>query len=556
LSRRSAASHPVVPARGTGRRGTGRGRALPLFLILVTILAASCTSSDGIGDGSNDGELSLGDFSCDDSDADTLAVLAGSELQDLEPFFDEIAAETQVCLEPTYTGTLNGTETIVAGTDHDLAWFSHSKYLDLLTEGSSTIAASTPTMLSPVTIGVRRSLAERLGWTDGEVSWTDLESAATSGDLRFAMTNPVSSNSGFTALVAVATALADTGAALTDDDVATVDVNGFFTGQALTGGSSGWLAETFAAEGSDLGAMINYESVLLGMDDDLVVLHPSEGLITADYPLVLLNEDAREAYDRLVDLLLDPDFQTRMSEATLRRPVVPEATVAAAIPDANYAEIPFPASQSTIDTLLFAYLDEARPPATTIYLLDTSGSMDGQPMEDLKAALMGFTGLDESLTGRFSRFRQGERILLVPFSAIVSQPATFEVDDVASSSATFEEMRAYIDGLRAAGDTALFDALAFAHEQVIALRQDDPSRYYTVVLLSDGAATSGRDFDGFAGVLPTGADGSSEITRTFPILFGDADADAMARVADTTGGRVFDSEGNLQAAFKAIRGYQ
>ena len=43
----------------------------------------------------------------------------------------------------------------------------------------------------------------------------------------------------------------------------------------------------------------------------------------------------------------------------------------------------------------------------------------------------------------------------------------------------------------------------------------------------------------------------------FPILFGEGNRDELARLADLTGGRLFDSRSTpLPIVFKEIRGYQ
>lgn len=534
------------------------GRALLLAVALVT--AAGCVGETGGGAGppgsaSTDTPPSFdaGDDPTATGPPVTLRVLAGSELKDMEPILDGIAERTGVSLDIEYTGTLTGTERILAGDDVDLAWFSHAKYLELEAAGTGQVVASTPIMLSPVTIGVRRAAAERLGWGNRDVSWADVAEASAAGQLRFAMANPSASNSGLTALVAVATAEADTGAAITAGDVAALDLRGAFKGQALTAGSSGWLADAFAAEGEDLDAMVNYESILAA-DDGLAILYPTEGVVTADYPLVLLDPGAEAAYDRLVAALLDPAVQAEITDRTLRRPVVPGVARAAAIPPIDPNEVPFPATVAAIDALLFAYLDEDRAPAHTIYVLDTSGSMEGEPLDNLKAALTQLTGVDGSLAGRFTRFRQRERVTMLPFSTTVDQPTTFEIDDVGDGSPVLAELRDYIAGLTAGGDTNLYGALDAAYRLAAEARAGDPDRFYSVVLLSDGAATTGPDLD----EVREGVLGSPDVAgvRTFPVLFGQSDGPAMDKVADATGGLVFDSSGNLTSAFKTIRGWQ
>jgi len=537
-----------------------RGAARALLAAVALISGAGCVGEAGSGAGpprsaTTDTPPSEveGDARSTPGAPVTLRVLAGSELQDMEPILAGVAERTGVTLDVEYTGTLTGTERILAGEDVDLAWFSHAKYLELEAAGTGQVVASTPIMLSPVTIGVRRAAAERLGWGSETFSWADVAAASEAGRFRFAMANPSASNSGLTALVAVATAEADTGAAITADDVAGLDLRGAFTGQALTAGSSGWLADAFSAEGDDLDGMVNYESILAA-DDDLTILYPSEGVVTADYPLVLLDPGQEAAYDRLVAALLDPAVQTEITDRTLRRPVVPGVARAPSIPAIEPNEVPFPATVAAIDALVFAYLDEERAPPHTFYVLDTSGSMAGQPLDELKAALTQLTGVDGSLAGRFTRFRQRERVTMLPFASEVGTPTTFEIDDVSDGSAVLAEIRSYAAGLAAGGETNLYGALDMAYRLAAEARAADPGRFYTVVLLSDGAATVGPDLD----TLRAGRLASPEAAgvRTFPVLFGQSDGPAMDEVAGATGGLVFDSGGDMTTVFKTIRGWQ
>jgi len=145
-------------------------------------------------------------------DSETLTVLAGSELSDMEPLFEQIQNETGVQLEMKYIGTLDGAEALIAGEATDLAWFSHGKYLTLLEGANARVLAQEKIMLSPVVMGVKESKARAFGWIDNpDITWRDIAAKAESGELHYAMTNPASSNSGFTALVGVAAAFAGGG---------------------------------------------------------------------------------------------------------------------------------------------------------------------------------------------------------------------------------------------------------------------------------------------------------------------------------------------------------
>lgn len=495
--------------------------------------------------------------------SNSMTVLAGSELQDIEPLLDQIEKETGVRLEFEYTGTLEGAETLMAGGAYDLAWFSHGKYLTLLQGGRGIIETQERIMLSPVVLGVKKSTADRFGWTNNDdVSWVDIAEKAAAGELRYAMTNPAASNSGFTALVGVASALADSSDALESGDINVESMRDFFRGQALTAGSSGWLAESYVTDQDLLDGMINYESVLLALNqsgqlrEELVMIYPNEGIITADYPLMLLNGEKRDAYDSLVGYLKTTEMQEDLMRTTLRRPVVPGVALDGRIPNPLLIELPFPNTLTVIDNLLFSYLDEQRIPSHAFFVLDVSGSMRGDGIRDLKNAMVNLTGLDASITGQFARFRGREKVTIITFNDRVQLIQEFTIDDTTSDGGDMQAVRSYVQQLDADGGTAIYDALNEAYRQATAAKAADPERFYSIVLMSDGENTDGTNLNGFINSYSSLPPEAQSI-RTFTVLFGNADEASMARVAEATNGRMFDGRsGNLSQIFKTIRGYQ
>jgi len=493
----------------------------------------------------------------------TMTVLAGSELKDIEPLLGDIERNTGVRLQMTYTGTLDGVEALLGGAHYDLAWFSHAKYLDLRQTGRNIVVTQEKTMLSPVVLGIQENKAKSLGWLGkADITWRDIAQKASAGELRYAMTNPAVSNSGFTALIGVATALTGSSDALQANEIDAEALKGFFKGQALTAGSSGWLAESYVREQDTLDGMINYESVLLSLNESkklkqpLVLIYPREGIITADYPLLLLDKAKREAYDRLVAFIRSPEFQTKLMKTTLRRPVAPGIALDSRIPDPLLIELPFPNSVEVIDALLFSYLDVQRVPSHTFFVLDVSGSMGGDGLRDLKTALTNLTGLDQSLTGQFARFRSRERITLLPFSSEVKDVSEFAINTTTAEGDDMARIRRYVDQLQAGGNTAIYSALAKAYDLAQQAQAQDADRYYSIVLMSDGRTNAGVSQEGFRSYYQNLPSQTQQI-KTFTVLFGDADKAEMEKIAELTGGRMFDAKSqSLSQIFKEIRGYQ
>ncbi|KPM54725.1 von Willebrand factor A [Frankia sp. R43] len=495
----------------------------------------------------------------------TLTVLAGSELKDIEPLLADLRHDTGVKLDVTYTGTLDGADRIArrqAGTD--LAWFSSDRYLRLLPGGADAAVTSTSIMRSPVVLGVRQSVARKLGWSGNpNVTWKDVAAAARAGNLRYGMTNPASSNSGFSALVGVAAALAGTADALTSADIRPAELTDFFSGQKLTAGSSGYLNDAYVDRQDSLDAMINYESVLLSLNasnrlrEPLELIFPKDGIITADYPLLLLDPARREAYQRVVDWLRSPATQQRLQEQTSRRPATPTVPLDTRFTAGDtHVELPFPGTAAVADELILAYLNHFRAPTHAIFVLDLSGSMEGDRISDLRSALIGLTGADSSLAARFTSFRAREKITLVPFDSGVNQIRDFAVTDPSPDSPELKKLRRAVDGFNAGGDTAIYSALRAAYDRAAADLARDGSYYTSVVLLTDGENTAGASADDFLEHYRS-LSPAARAVPTFTVLFGDADPDALRQIADVTGGTVFDAGStSLPDVFKEIRGYQ
>ncbi len=492
-----------------------------------------------------------------------ISVLAGSELKDLVPLLPDIEKNTGYSLKLNYSGSLDGAQAIVDGDKSDAAWFSSGNYLALLEGTSGRIIAKQPIMLSPVVIGVKHSVAASLGWSGStSVTWADIASAAKAGKFKFAMTNPAASNSGFVALVGVASAFAGGGAALDSGSINVDKLKEFFSGQVLTAGSSGFLADTFVRQQDRVDGIINYESVLLELNaggklhEPLDLVYPKDGIITADYPLMLLNPAKRDGYDKVTAYLRTAAVQQRIMTTTDRRPSIPDVKPDARFTSQLLIELAFPSNLAIVDKLLFAYLDQIRPPAHTYFVLDISGSMAGDRLDAVKKTFDNLTGADQSITGRFARLRQREEITIIPFNGSVQDNRTFTINDVSANSPDLAAVRSYVDNLQANDGTAIYDGLIQAYVSASQDKAVAPDRFYSIVLMTDGENNSGHDPGGFRSFYK-GEPDSTKAIPTFAIIFGEASPQELTDISTLTGGQVFDSRNaSLSTVFKVIRGYQ
>jgi Ca-activated chloride channel family protein len=521
----------------------------PVLLGCVVLLAACKPSNDADAPATDD--------------AHTLTVVAGSELKDIEPLLPDVQRATGVRLKLNYAGTLDAVERLKGGEAGDAAWLASNRYAMLMPDVRARIVASERTMLTPVVLGIKQSKAHALGWDkQPDVTWKDIAKAATDGKFTFGMTSPASSNSGFSGLLGLAAALSGKGDALEEKDIDGKRLAAFFKAQRLTAGSSGWLVDAYIREQGQVDGLINYASTLLSLNakpalkEKLVLIYPRDGIVTADYPLMLVNPAKRAAYDKVVAYLRDKPFQQAMATATLRRPVNADVQTPDQ-PAQALVELPFPAKLAVVDAILASFDNDLCLPTDSTFVLDKSGSMYGSRIADLQTAMLGLSGADASISGRFARFRNRERICLLPFSSFPEGLTTFDMGaDGSSNGAALKDVTQHIQDLRADGGTAIYDSLRQAYAAAIARRHADPARFYSVVLMTDGENSSGAnlaDFTRWYDSLPAGDKG----IKLFPIVFGEADQGEMQRLAELTGGRSFDSrKSNLQAIFKEVRGYQ
>lgn len=529
--------------------------------IALVLLLAGCTG--GTSEGGPDPNAPT-----------TLRVLAGSEVRDMEPVLEEARKATGIAVRFGYTGTLEGAEQVAngsAGGSYDATWFSSNRYLGLLPKGNQALTTSTKVMASPVVLGLRTESAKKLGWDTKAPTWAQIGAAAKAGRFTYGMTNPASSNSGFSALVGVATALAGSGNAIDPAQVKTVtpQLTSFFSGQKLTSGSSGWLADRWVEQvknGASAGVdgIINYESVLLDLKarnevpGGITLVYPSDGVVSADYPLSLLasaSPEKRDSYTKLADWLRTPEAQKLIMERTHRRPVVPGVPLSGEFGQTMLVELPFPAQRAAADGLITAYLDEAARPSQTIYVIDTSGSMSGDRLQQLKQAFATLSGKDVTKAEGFTRFRNRERVTIIPFSGTPQPAQQYEVPK-GDPRPVLDRINTSVDELAANGGTAIYDSLATAYAQAQQEVAARPEAFTSIVLMTDAEKTEGRSLESFVDdyrALPE----QVRAVPTFTVLFGDSDDSEMQTIAQTTGGKVFDARtSSLDSVFKEIRGYQ
>lgn len=505
----------------------------------------------------------------------SLAILAGSENEALEPLIQDWGRKNGVDITLTYLGSVDISRELGLGkaSVYDAVWPAHSLWIEL-GDTQKAVAHATSILRSPVVLGVKKPIAEKLGWVGrADVTIQDIQAAAADGAFRLAMTSATQSNSGASAYLGFLYALAGNPDILTADmldDPALHDKMRALLAQVdRSSGSSGWLKDSFVENPGIFDAMFNYESVIIEADQALVakgepplyIIYPANGLAVADSPLGLINKGdaAKEtAFLALQAFLLSPETQDRLLALGRRAGLIGLAAEGADTavwnPDwgvdlaRDIAPIPTPASE-VIAKALTLYQSELRKPSLTIWVLDVSGSMEGAPLDQLKQAMHLVLDPQAAAVNLLQPSSRDVTIIL-PFNHLTAAPTVV----TGGTSEDLSEALARVDALQAEGGTDLYGAIGEAVALLDPYAKDGTLTDFlpAIVAMTDGASdTVNRDWMlAQIAALPWAGD-----IPIHSIAFGAADEDQLKALSAASVGRMFKAGDDIAKALRAAKGY-
>ena len=529
-----------------------RSIALLLMLSVILTIFGGCDFGDT---DSGEADTVLGNGSS------VLRIISGSENAELEPILEEFAKQENIRIEMTYQGSLDimrllGAEEI----PYDAVWPASSLWLTV-GDTEHRIKHAESISITPVVFGIRKSLAEELGFVGREVSVNDLLQAIQSGELRFCMTSATQSNSGASAYIGFLYALLGNPEVITEEDLQNeslkTQMKELLSGVDRSSGSSDWLKDMFL-EG-DYDAMVNYECLIIQAnkeleargEEPLYAVYPYDGLSIADSPLGYVDkgdDKQEELFLKLQEYLLSEDTQDEIQRTGRRSGYTGVSEENKEVfhsdwglqPDRVLSPIKMPASDVLFECLNL-YQTDFRKPSLTVYCLDYSGSMSGTGNEQLVQAMEQLL-IQENARENFLQASENEVNILIPFNDGVINTYTAE-----GNGSELEALYDEVKNQEVGGGTDMYTAAVRGIEM---LKEYDLSQYTpAIILLTDGqSGGSLYDFEDAYEELGT------EVP-VFSIMFGDADETQLEELAQYTNARVFDGRENLTEAFRSVKGY-
>ena len=491
-----------------------------------------------------------------------IRILSGSENQELETIIQECSEATGVEIQMEYKGSVDIMRELENGApDYDAVWPASSIWVSMGDTGH-LIKHSQSISMTPVVFGIRKSLAEELGFVGEDVSVNDILTAIQNGEMSFCMTSATQSNSGASAYIGFLYALLGKQEGLTAEDLQKpdlqADIRELLSGVERSSGSSDWLKDMFL-EG-DYDAMVNYECLIIDANqqleeegkEPLYVVYPYDGLSIADSPLGYVDHgdaEKEEAFLAVQEYLLLDKTQAEI-EATGRRISANGVSEENRdVFDSNWgidterilSPIQMPEA-AVLTEALNVYQTSFKKPSLNIYCLDFSGSMAGTGEQQLKEAMAQIL-LQENARKNFLQANAGEVNEVVFFDdTILDVQAAADDSDEALA-----ELNRKVADFQIAGGTDIYRAAAEALE--IASGYDLTNYTPAIILMTDGR--SNYNYSNFEEVWNR----YEEDIPIFSITFGDADPGQLEELAKISGGRVFDGTKDLTAAFRSVKGY-
>ena len=542
------------------RYAADRLRAVFAAAVLMAFAAFALTACS-FGTEEQEEASGSGDVSVLGSGDQTLRIVSGSENKELEPILEEYADEEDIRIEMSYKGSLDIMRLLEEeDISYDAVWPASSLWLTV-GDIDHRIKHAESISITPVVFGIRRGLAEELGFVGREVSVRDILSAIEAGKLKFCMTSATQSNSGASAYIGFLYALLGNPEMITMEDLQSEElktqVQELLYGVDRSSGSSDWLKDMFL-EG-DFDAMVNYECLMIQTnevledrgEEPLYVVYPYDGLSLADSPLGYVDqgeEEKEELFLGLQEYLLSEETQDAIQRTGRRTGYTGISERNREIfreewglqPDRVLSPIRMPETEVLFECLNL-YQTELRKPSLSVYCLDYSGSMSGRGNRQLVEAMEQLL-IQENAAKNFLQASQDEVNILIPFN---SEP--IDVFMAAGNGSELEGLYERVEEQTPGGGTNMYSAIV---EGLDLLYSFDLSDYTpAIILLTDGQ--SGGSIDD---IEPYYSDLGVSIP-IFSIMFGDADESQLEELAEYSNARVFDGRENLTEAFRSVKGY-
>lgn len=525
-----------------------------LLLPLVFIITACGSPS----------EKNKFDFSTKNGNKETLNIVAGSENKELEPILNEYAKKSGVKINVDYLGSLDIMKLLKEDNiKYDAVWPASSIWLNT-GDTNKVLKHVENTSFTPITFGIKKSKAEELGFVGKDVMLKDIQKAISDKKLKFTMTSASQSNSGASAYLSFLSAFSKNGE-VTDETLKDKNVQKnikmLLSGVNRSSGSSHFLIDVYLKGNYD--AMVNYESMIIQTNkllekegkEPLYMVYPKDGVAVSDSPLAYVDKkdkDKEKTFKDFQTYILKNSTQSEI-EKTGKRSVLGQVKKEnqniykkewGIDLNKTLNQTRFP-NADTIMSALNIYQTQFKKPSLTFYVMDYSGSMQGEGKEQMTSAIKEIF-ITENAKKNLLQGTPEDLTFAIPFDDEVMGNIK-----AVGNSADLEEMYHQLSDLETRGGTNVYVGLEEALKTLNQpeLKSNLDKYMVSIVVMSDGETDS--DIENFTNIYKE----KGLNVPIYSIMYGSANEEELSELAELSNAKVFDGRKNLIKAFQQVRGY-
>ncbi|MDR2758208.1 MAG: VWA domain-containing protein [Spirochaetaceae bacterium] len=494
-----------------------------------------------------------------------LLLVSGSENRELEFLLEDFCGKNDTAVTIAYMGSLDIMKILAeGGGGYDGVWPANSMWISL-GDTSFKVKHTVSIYQTPVVFGIKKSIADSLGFTAHEVSVTDILAAIQAKKFTFCMTSATQSNSGACAYISFLYAFLGNPEMVKsedlDDPALQRSVSELLKGINRSSGSSDWLKDLFLS--SDYDAMVNYETLIISSNkrlkeegrEPLYAVYPKEGVAMADSPLGYINNGNSEKealFKKLQEYLLSAPVQLEIQKTGRRTGFIPISKENRKVFNADegidinktLSIVKMP-DAAAIEKALELYQEKLKKPSLTFYCLDFSGSMAGPGEAQLKEAVRNLLDQDMARRNLLSAGEKDENVFVL-FNEGIRQIISISGNDSKDLLGAYNK----VDSAKPGGGTDIYTPIVKCFELMQGYNIQD--YISSIIVMSDGESED--YFEEFSGFYKTSGMEVLDVP-VFSIMFGEANQTQLDGLAELTRARVFDGKTDLIAAFKNAKGY-
>lgn len=494
-----------------------------------------------------------------------LVIVSGTENQPLLPLIEQFAKEKSVNIAVEYKGSVEIMQELQKeDTKYDAVWPANSLWISL-GDTKKRIKHTKSIMTSPVVFGISKKKAKELDFIGKDVYIKDILTAIQEKKLRFLMTSATQSNSGASAYIGFLNAFLNNPEIITKENLQSTTLKNqlteFLAGVDRSAGSSSYLKDLYKTGKYD--AMVNYEALIIETNQELInqgkepmyVVYPVDGLVTPDFPFAYINKGNKEKenlFRELQKYLLSENVQKQLLEMGRRTGF--GGTIENANPqifnpdwgiqaDRILSPVKLPATEVIWEALRL-YQTEFKKPSITFFVLDYSGSMEGDGEAQLEQAIYTILNQEEA-EKHLLQASHDDEIVVIAFNDRVIHSWRALGENKEELNKIVEQVKE----LSADGGTDIYSPSIIALEEIS--KADLETHTPAIVLMTDGESNVGKNFSDFEQEF-------RKIKKDIPIysiMFGGASEGQLNELSELTNGKVFDGRDDLINTFKQVKGY-